>query len=72
MTDPLFVDLGQQVAGQLLQDELIVRFVIVQRFDDIFTVSPCVAMRDVFIKTIGIGIARHIQPVTSPTFSVVT
>jgi len=62
--------LGDQVAGDLFDDELVDRLVSVERADHVVAIPPGVAMGDVFIQTVGIGIASDVQPVPSPMLAV--
>jgi len=52
---------GQQVAGDLLDSELVEGQVAVQRADDPFAVAPHVAMV-VDVVAVGVGIAGQIEP----------
>ena len=58
------------VAGDLLTDELIVGFVLIEGTDHVVPVSPCIAPREVVRKPGGVGVADDIQPVASPVFSI--
>ena len=62
--------IGQQVAGNLLDDEPVVRHVPVQCLDDPVAVEPYLA-RLVFLEAVGIGVARRVEPVAAPTLAVV-
>ena len=62
---------GQQVAGQLLDHELVVGLVVVKSVDDVVAVSPGVAKGDVLVEPIGICITGNVEPVPSPAFTVV-
>src|SRR6185436_8738085 len=60
---------GQQVAGQLLDGELIKRHVLVERVDHPFTVRPD-RTRQVHLIAIGIGVTRQVQPSARDVFAV--
>ena len=62
---------GQQVAGQLLDHELVVGLVVVKSVDDVVAVSPGIAKGDVLVEPIGICITGNVEPVPSPAFTVV-
>ena len=62
--------MGQFVAGDLLDDEFIVGHIVVEGIDDPIAIKPNVAQL-VFFETVGIGIARGIEPQTAPAFAVV-
>ena len=61
---------GQQVAGELLEDELVVRLVGVERGDDVVAVAPGVAVGDVLVQAVGVGVAGHVEPVPAPALAV--
>ena len=52
---------GQHVASDLLDRELIERHIVVERLDHPVTPSPHVALR-VGLVTVGVGVAGGIQP----------
>ena len=60
----------QQVAGNLLADELVVRQILVERFNDVIAIAPCIRVAVVFVVAGGIGIARDVQPVASPLLAI--
>ena len=59
------VAFGQQIAGNLLDDELVVRHVAIQRADHPFAPGPLVA-RHVLFVAVRVRIAGGIQPVPRP------
>ena len=61
----------QFVSGQLLADELIVRFVAVERADHVVAVTPRIGLGTVTFKAVGVGVTDHIQPVPRPLLAVV-
>ncbi len=62
---------GQQIAGELLLEKEIVRLVFVERLNHIVAITPRVAVDEIFVKAIGIGVSRNVQPVPSPALAVV-
>ena len=60
----------QQVAGDLLDRELVERHVAIQRIDHPVAILPHLARR-VDGVAVGIGVARHIEPVAAPALAVV-
>ena len=59
----------QQVAGDLLDDELVVGHVFVERVDDPVAIHPH-EPRLVFFETVRIGIAGRIEPDSAPAFAI--
>ena len=59
-----------QIAGQLLDDEPIERLVAVERRHDIVPVPPGVAVGNVLVEPVGIRVAGHVEPMSSPAFPV--
>ena len=72
-------DAGDAVGSELLDDELVVRLIVVQRVDDVIAIGPSVgetvileeAVTLVDLEAAGIGVAGGIEPVASPAFTVV-
>ena len=62
--------IDQLVAGQLLEDELVDRLVLVERVDDVVAVFPGDFAIAVAGVAAGIGVAGDIQPVPAPLFAV--
>ena len=62
---------GEEVAGDLFADELVVGEVAVEGVDDVVAVAPGIAEGDVFIEAVGVGVAGDIEPVAAPAFAVV-
>ena len=58
------------VAGDLLPDEAVVRFVFVERLDDVVAVAPGDEEVGVLFETGGIAVAGEVEPVASPFFAV--
>ena len=61
----------QLVARDLLAQELVVRLVVVERVDDVVAVAPHVQADVVLLEPVGVGVARHVQPVAAPALAVV-
>ena len=61
---------GQQVAGQLLDRELVERQVAVEGVDDPVAVLPDRA-RGVDAVAVGVGVAGQVEPVPAPALAVV-
>jgi len=62
--------MGQFVAGELVDDELVVREIIVESFDDPVSVKPG-RPGLIFFKSIRVGVAGGIQPLACPAFTIV-
>ena len=62
---------GEQVAGDLLADELVEGFVRVERVDDVVPVFVHLRDRVVRVATRGVGVADDVQPVTAPALPIV-
>ena len=60
------------IRRELLEQELIVRQIAIQRVDDPIAIDIRVVVRAVFLKdiTLGVRIARQVEPVASPTFAI--
>ena len=61
---------GDQVAGNLLDDELVVGQVAVQGGDDPVAIGVHLA-RLVFLVAVGVGVARGVEPDPAPALAVV-
>ena len=62
--------IGKEVAGDLVNDEAVIRQVLVERLNDPIAIEPDFA-RLVFFVAIGIGVVRGVEPVAGPHFAVV-
>src|SRR5258708_20584948 len=60
----------QEFACQLFSDELVVRKIAVEGFDDVVPVAPCVWILEIFVAARGVTVSGHIQPVTPPSLAV--
>src|SRR5205823_2704486 len=60
--------MGQLIAGNLIDDKLVVRLVAIERVNNPIAIKPNVT-RLVLFETIGIGIAGGIQPWPRPTLA---
>ncbi len=54
--------LGKQVPCDLLDQELIEGFVLVEGPDHVISIAPRLSEGEIFIETVGIGIAHQVQP----------
>ena len=61
---------GQQVAGDLLADELVVGLVDVEGVNHVVAIAIGVDVRQVFILPVGIGIAGHVEPMPAPPLAI--
>ena len=59
---------GYEIAGELVDDELVVRQIPVERIDDPIAIFPNIAVC-VVAKAFGIGVAREIHPDGSPALT---
>ena len=59
---------GQQVAGELPGDELVVGQVVVDRVDDPVAVGPHLAVI-IQVQSVGVGVADQVQPVPTDVLS---
>ena len=60
----------QQIAGDLLADELVVRHVSIERINNVISIAPGMGIAVILIGPGRIGIARHVQPMAAPFFPV--
>ena len=60
--------IGQLVARDLLEEKPVVRLVGIECSDHVVAIQPGVV--SIGVPAFGVGIARQIQPVASPPFSV--
>ena len=65
-----FATRREQVAGYLFDDEAVERLVAVERGDDIVAIAPGVAVGDVLVQPVGVGIARDVKPMPPPALAV--
>ena len=68
LSDTLY---GQQVARNVLTNELIVRNVFIEGADHVVAIAPRLPFVVVVLMTIRFGIANEIEPVPRPAFSIV-
>ena len=61
---------GQQVARELFDRELVKRHVAVERVDHPMAIAPCPGARRVLFKAVAVGVAREVKPVSSPFLAV--
>ena len=60
---------AHRVAGDLFADELVVRFVFVERTDHIVAIDPGVLAIQIRFRAVRFGPANHVQPVLCPAFA---
>ena len=60
---------GQQIAGDLFADELVVRLVAVEGVDDIVAIAPGVRIGQVARRAGRFAVAGHVEPVPAPAFA---
>ncbi len=58
------------VSGELLADELVVWFVLIEGFDHVIPVRPCIRTIAVLAVAIGLRVAGKIQPVLAPALAI--
>ena len=62
--------LFQEVAGQLLADELVIRHVGIERANEVVAIAPRLNDLRVAFAATGIGIADEVHPVAGEVFAV--
>ena len=62
--------LGQFVTGQLLDYELVIGLVVIERPDDVIAIPPGMRLVAVAFEGVCVGIANQIEPVSSPLLAV--
>src|SRR5207244_1078326 len=60
---------GEEVSRNLLDNELVVGQVAIQRADHPIAIEPDLALL-ILLESIGVGVARRIQPVPPPALAV--
>lgn len=60
---------GEQVAGELFADELVVGFIVIERLDEVIAVAPCVFCEDLAFGTDLLCVADEVEPVAGPSFT---
>src|SRR5947209_442317 len=63
--------LGQQVAGDVFEHELIVRNIRIESADDIIAVPMREGIIDVELVSRGFGVTHEVEPVPGPALAVV-
>ena len=61
----------QFIAGQLLADEAVERFVGVETADHVIAIAPGIRLVAVALVAVGLGVAHQVEPVPTPFFAVV-
>ena len=64
------LSLPQLIAGQLLDDELVVGFVFIEGTNDIITIAPGIGAFVIVGIAACVSITRNVQPVLSPALTV--
>ncbi len=69
----LIIAEGQAVGGNLLDDELVVGQIVVERANDVIAVSIGIGIAPLFLENIslGVGIACDVEPISGPSLAVV-
>ena len=60
---------GQEIAGDLLNDKLVERHALVKSINDVIAVCPTIA-KLVGLKSVAVGVTREVQPRAGPAFAV--
>jgi len=59
------------IGSELLFDEKVVGYVVVERFDDPIAITPGIRIRLPVATSVAIfGIARHVEPIAAPSLAV--
>ena len=61
----------EEIAGQLLPDEVVVGKSFVERLDHPVAIAPRVAEGGVLVESVRVGVPRHVEPVPRPSLPVV-
>ena len=59
------------VARNLLHDELVEGFVVIDRANDVVAISPRLGAISIYMVAVRFSVANQIQPVAAPPFAVV-
>src|SRR5262249_23254155 len=65
-----FSPLRQQIAGNLLNQEAIIRFVFIETSYHVVAIAPSMRSFAVGFVTVGLGITNHIEPVLRPALAI--
>ena len=65
------IAIGQQIAGELLDGELVKGNVAIERVDYPFAIAPGPGARAIFFVAVAIRVARQVKPVARPLLAVV-
>ena len=69
--DQRFLAIGPElIARNLFLEEAVVRFILLKRFHDVIAIAPRMRTVAIGLETVGIGITHDIEPLESPTLSV--
>ena len=58
----------QEITSQLLHDEPVVRFVLIESIDDVITIHPAVT-KPILVIAHGVGVSNQVQPHNRQAFS---
>ena len=61
---------AQCIANDLLFDEVVIRRVVVEGPDDVVAIWPRVGPLGVYLKTVRVRIAHHVQPMLCPALAI--
>ncbi len=67
--DRVGAGLGQLVAGDLLDKEAVVGFIVVERADDPVAIAPGVGLGRVALESVGLGEPYDVEPVPRPSLA---
>ncbi len=68
--DGRLVAVGEFVARELLDDEAVKRLVLIERADHPVAIFPRMGLGLISLVAAGLGVAGHVEPVTSPALAV--
>ena len=63
----------QFIGGDLLNDELVIRQIFIERADDVIAIGVRIRKARFFVAadvTLGVRVTRHVEPMPRPTFAV--
>ena len=61
---------GNQIAGDLLHDEPVIRQFVVERLHDVVAIAPGVRVVVILVHASRVGEARHVQPMAAPGLAI--
>ena len=57
------ISVGKLVSGELLEEETIVRLILIKRIDNVVPVAPDFGFFAIALEAIGLGVADEVEPV---------